>query len=294
VQRHTTAPLELVVVDNASTDGSADMVARDFPDAVLVRNPDNVGFARACNKGMAASRGRLLLLLNSDTYVEDDVIGRCARELMERSEYGMLGCELRFPNGRRQHTANRALSVRMTLLERLWLYRLWPAARRPKLLLGGYYEGMDDVEVDWLAGAFMLLRRELFESSGGFDERFFMYGEDGEWCMRLRRAGHKILFAPRLGTVIHVGAASADLTYSDRDRLRRGHLGGLEAYCALNGRSRAVTYLAAQLLGALVRWAVYAAVVRIRPGPYVAAQVAFYGYLVQVYATAIRMTPRWG
>ena len=79
--------------------------------------------------------------------------------------------------------------------------------------------------MDWLAGAFMLLRTELYERSGGFDPRFFMYGEDSEWCMRLRRMGYRILYAPQLGFVYHRGATSSDVAWTERERLRRCYQG---------------------------------------------------------------------
>ncbi len=282
---HTaSAELELVVVDNASTDGTPERLAQAFPTARLLRNAGNEGFARASNQGMAAATGDLLLLLNSDTFVADDVIGRAASALLARPEIGMLGVDLRFPAGRRQHVANRSLSVRRSLVERLWLYRLMPPSRRGEYLLGGYWESDREIEVDWLAGVFMLLRPEVFARSGGFDERFWMYGEDSEWCMRLRRMGVRILYAPLTGVVFHVGAASSDLLWTERERLARCHRGGLEAYAAIHGRGRARLYHAAELAGASVRWAVYAAAQRLRPGDYVATQADFYGWLARLLA----------
>ena len=282
---HTTsAELEVVVVDNASSDGTAERLAIEFPAATVIANDVNVGFARASNQGMAATTGDLLLLLNSDTYVEDDVIGRAAQHLLDHPEIGMLGCDLRFPRGRRQHVANRRLSVRRTLVERLWLYKLMPAAQRGEYLLGGYWEEDREIEVDWLAGAFMLLRRELFVRTGGFDERFWMYGEDSEWCMRLRRLGVRIVYAPRVGVVYHVGAASSDILWTERERLARCHRGGLDAYASVFGPARGHLYHAAELTGASVRWAVYSAAGRFRPDEYRAIQADFYGWLTRFFA----------
>jgi GT2 family glycosyltransferase len=293
-ERTASARLELIVVDNASADGTPELLEASFPEVRLIRNVQNAGFARACNQGMAAATGELLLLLNSDTYVEDDVIGRAATYLQSRTEFGMLGCELRFPDGRRQHTANRRLGIRRTLVERLWLYKLVPRDRRAEYLLGGYWEEDREIEVDWLAGAFMLLRRELFEQSGGFDPRFFMYGEDSEWCMRLVRLGHRILYAPRVGVVYHLGAVSSDLVWTERERLARGHQGGLEAYAMVHGRARAVLFHAAELLGASVRWAVYRAASRLRSNDYAATQADFYGWLARFYLTPSRRRRRIG
>lgn len=282
---HTTsAELEIIVVDNASSDGTPERLPAAFPSAQLILNHDNVGFARACNQGMAAASGDLLLLLNSDTYVRDDVIGRAAAHLLSRPDVAMLGCELRYPDGRRQHVANRRLSIRRILIERLWLYKLIPRDRRGEYLLGGYWEGDREIEVDWLAGVFMLLRPEVFACSGGFDERFWMYGEDSEWCMRLRRMGERILYAPRTGVVYHVGAASSDILWTERERLARCHRGGLEAYGAIHGDRRRRAYHAAELVGAAVRWAVYSVAHRVRPYEYFATQADFYGWLARFFA----------
>jgi GT2 family glycosyltransferase len=243
----------------------------------VLANAENLGFATACNQGMAAATGELLLLLNSDTYVEDDVIGRATRHLLER-----------FPDGRRQHTANRRSGIRRSLAERLWLYRLLPRERRGAWLLGGYWEEDRDIEVDWLAGAFLLLRRDLFTRSGGFDPRFFMYGEDSEWCARLRRTGDRILYAPRTGVVYHHGAASSHLVWTEDERVERCHRGGLECYAALYGRRRAFLFRLAELLGTAVRAAVYGLAAKLRPGPYLLGQAAHYGRLARFYRSAGR------
>jgi GT2 family glycosyltransferase len=276
-------PIEVIVVDNASRDGTSAMLRARFPDARLIANRENIGFARACNQGMAAGRGELLLLLNSDTYVVDDVIGRAARRLLERPEIGMLGCEVAFPDGRRQHTANRALSIWRGLVKNLWLYKLLPPGRSAELLLGGYWEEDREIEVDWLAGAFLLLRRGLFEQSGGFHPRFFMYGEDSEWCMRLRRLGHRILYAPRVGTVYHLGSVSSDLVWTEEERLRLCHRGGIESYASLHGPRRARLFRCSELIGAAVRLCVYRVASFVRPRDYYSKQAAFYGLLVRFY-----------
>jgi GT2 family glycosyltransferase len=281
----TSIDFELIVVDNASSDGTAQLIRTSFPEVRLIANSANVGFARACNQGMTGARGRHILLLNSDTHVADDVIGRAVRRLESRPDIGMLGVELCFPDGRRQYTAKRALGIHQSLLERLWLYKLLPSERRGEALLGGYWEGDREIEVDWLAGAFMLLRRELFERSGGFDERFFMYGEDSEWCMRLGMLGYKIVYAPRLGAVYHAGAVSARGVWTEKERLRRNYEGGLSAYSALHGRRRALLYRLVELTGVTVRASVYrlASLAGTENAGYYRRQAVLHRWLVEFY-----------
>jgi GT2 family glycosyltransferase len=283
--RHYTNGLdyEVIVVDNASTDETVQTIRVAFPEVRLIENTANAGFARACNQGMAASVAEFVLLLNADTYVEDNVIGRSIEALQARPEIALLGCRLAYPDGRLQHTANRSLSIRRSLFEMLWLYKLVPKARRSELLLNGHWAHDHEIEVDWLAGVFLLLRRSLYLESGGFDERFFMYGEDSEWCMRLRRMGHRILFTPQPGTVLHTGSVSSDLVWSDKERLKRCYLGGIDAYTALNGPTRAAGYRAAELLGAVVRLAVYSAMSLRRSDPYHAAQARLYRWRIEFY-----------
>jgi GT2 family glycosyltransferase len=286
--------LELIVVDNASSDGTAAAVRDLYPDATLIENSENTGFARASNQGMRAASGDLLLLLNTDTYVTDDVIGRAVELINGRPEIGMLGCRLAYPDGRVQHNANRALSIRRTLFERLWMYKLLRPSRRPQALLGGYWEHDSEAEVDWLAGAFMMLRRELFDTSGGFDERFFMYGEDSEWCMRLRRMGYRILFSPEPGTVFHVGSVSADAVWTEKERLRLCHVGGLESYEAIHGRVMGLGYRVAEVLGAGTRFAAYSLIGAVRRTEYFRHQATFYRWLVEFYAAPHRRVSRPG
>jgi GT2 family glycosyltransferase len=284
VLEHTEYPqLEVIVVDNGSTDGSVDIV-RATPSVKLIANDQNVGNAEARNQGLTAARGELVALLDNDIYVVDDVLGRGARVLLESPELGMIGAELRYPQGRRQHSAHRAMSIRLSLLQNLWLYRLLPRNRRAEVLLGGYWEEDRDIEVDWLTGAFLMLRRRLFIESGGCNPR--LYPEDSEWCIRLKRAGHRILYAPRIGVVYHAGAVSD--VWTDKIQLRRYHRAGLEAYRTLNGAKLAGCYRLAQLIGAMVRWTTYRAALALRPNAYFRSQVEYYGLLVDIYLRSNR------
>lgn len=282
---------EIIVVDNASVDGSAGMVNTLFPCVKVMRNEANIGFARACNQGMQASRGQLILLLNSDTFVRDDVIARVARHILSRPDIAMIGCQLRYPDGRIQHSAFRSLSIWRSLFEDLWLYRFVSRTRRDNLLLGGYWDNGTEKEVDWIAGAFMMLRRQVFMEMGGFSEDFFMYGEDSEWCMRLRLAGRRILYTP-LGVVYHIGSASSDQEWTQKGRLRLCHLGGIHAYSNINGPVLGFIYHLIRLLGASVRFAVYSLLAALTCDTYYRVQRRLYGWQVNVYVQAFM--PRTG
>lgn len=278
--------IEVLVVDNASSDDTVGRLQGIDTRVRVISNSENIGFARACNQGMAASVAPFLVLINSDCVVSDAVIVRSARWLVEHPDCGMVGCELRNESGRRIYTAMRRLTVRRSLFENLWLYRLLPASRRPRVLLGGYWDGQEDIQADWLVGAYACLRREVFVDSGGFDERFFMYGEDSEWGMRLTQSGVRVAYAPTLGVVEHRGAASSRDLWSERERLRRGHEGGLRAYAMLHGNSRMQLYRAAQLIGYAVRWSVYAGLATLSPSDYFDAQRQLYGWLVLFYVSS--------
>jgi GT2 family glycosyltransferase len=279
VLKHTQhSPLEVIVVDNGSDDGSREVARSLAPTVRLIENERNLGAPAARNQGMAASNGELIALLDCDTFVADDVIGRATQTLFDRPDVGMLGAKLCFPDGRRQHSAHRAMSIRNSLLQNLWLYRLLPSGKRAELLLGGYYEEDREVEVDWLTGAFLIFRRELFRESGGFNPSLFP--EDSEWGIRLSRRGHRILYAPQVGVVYHTGSSSL---WGDEKQLRRYHWAGIEAYRALNGSRLAVAYRFVQLFGTAVRWIVYATAAGIRSSPYLTAQAGHYRTLVNVY-----------
>ncbi len=211
---------ELVVVDNASEDGSAEMVAEQFPEARLVRNPANFGFGRAANQGMSVARGEFLLLLNSDALLLDDTLLALTRRLERDSTLGLVGPRIVLEDGRLQASARRFPSVGRLLLSELWLHRFLTRAAAAERLLGPYWAHDLEREADWLVGACLLLRREVFEQTGGFDPATFMYGEEVEWCRRIRARGWRIWFCPE-ARVLHLNHRSADRLFGDAGRIDR-------------------------------------------------------------------------
>lgn len=199
---------EIIVVDNASSDGSAEMVAGDFPGVQLVANEQNLGFARANNQAFELAAGRYVLLLNPDTEILDNAVRDCLEFAERQPDAGVIGCRVRLPNGEQQSTVFRYLRPWYLLINLFVPNRL---IRRSRLLGRIRYVGIDldrVQEVEVIAGCFMLVRREVLEQVGGMDGDFFMYGEEAEWCFRIRRAGWRNLYLPG-PTILHHGAQSA-------------------------------------------------------------------------------------
>ncbi len=202
------ARLEVVVVDNASHDGSADMVRRCYPQVRLITLTDNVGFARGSNEGMRASTGRYILLLNSDTLVLDQALARMVSFLDDHPQFAAIGPLLLNADGTVQTSCFAFTNVTDILFESIGLTALFPHSplfnRRG---LGGFDRSVVR-EVDWLSGACLMVRREILARVGLLDEGFFMYGEELDWCYRMKQAGLRVAFFPG-ARVIHYGRGSS-------------------------------------------------------------------------------------
>jgi GT2 family glycosyltransferase len=198
--------MQVIVVDNASGDGSAEMVAAEFPDVTLIANADNPGFGRANNQALPLCTGRYLLLLNPDTVVLDRAVARLLRHMDERPEVAAMGCRLVNADHSLQRWTGGAFPRGWNVANHyLFLDRVLPRALRPPPLYLDH-DAQTDIDVDWVSGACMILRREML---GGklFDPAFFMYGEDMELCHRLKTAGHRIVYTPA-ASIIHYQGAS--------------------------------------------------------------------------------------
>ncbi len=193
VQRSTGVATEIIIVDNASSDGSAAMVSAEFPDARKIENTENRGFSRACNQGFAVARGRYRMLLNSDTRVTPDAIARLVAYMDEHPEAGACGPQLRHFDGSLQPTGRAfptLLSAAIAITPIPMWVRRWTADR---------FERRDyglSCEVDELCGAALCLRAEPLAQVGPLDEDFFFFGEDVDLCWRLRKTGWTVVYLP--------------------------------------------------------------------------------------------------
>jgi N-acetylglucosaminyl-diphospho-decaprenol L-rhamnosyltransferase len=212
---------EVIVVDNASHDGSVAMVQAEFPAVRLLANSTNRGFAGGNNQGIAASRGRALLLLNPDTTLAPGALAVLLATLDAQPQVGLVGPRLRNPDGTVQPSRRRFPSLATALIESTPLQPYIPALP----LLQRYYlaDQPDDQEqeVDWLTGACLLVRRTVLQQVGGFDERYFMYSEELDLCRRVRAAGWRILYQPAAEVVHYEGQSSGQDVAARQIRFNR-------------------------------------------------------------------------
>lgn len=200
--------VDIHVVDNASHDGSADLVRREFPRAHLIESPTNLGFARANNQILTTQPADFYALVNPDTILGPGAVVACIDTLRSRPSAGVAATRLVFPDGMPQPSCYEFLGLGNLLGETLGVHRLLPGPRAPSGLQMPWFQHDRMAEVDWIAGAFLVVRGEVIRTVGGFDEEFFMYGEEMDWCRRIRNAGWSIVFLPEPAAV-HIGGVSS-------------------------------------------------------------------------------------
>jgi len=171
--------LEVIFVDNNSSDDSVDFVKQRFPQVRIIQNKTNVGFSKANNKGLAVYQGRCALLLNTDTIVKPGSLGQMVRFLDANQNIGAVGPQLLNTDGTPQHQG-------ALLAKKFWL------SNKP-------------VSVDYVLGAALMVRREIVDKIGGLDENFFFSNDDLDWCRRIRKAGWPIYFVPQAQIIHHGG-----------------------------------------------------------------------------------------
>jgi GT2 family glycosyltransferase len=278
---------ETILVDNASADDSVERIRAEFPEVRLIENTENLGFGRANNQAMRIARGRYFLLLNSDTLLIDGSLQRWVALLDREPAIGITGCKLLFEDLRLQSSCSRFPSLRVAMLEELMLYKLLPRRLRGELLLGGYWAHDHERDVDCVWGAAMLVRREVFEQTGGFDERYFMYGEDLEWCMRARDRGWRVTFTP-VARIVHLDHRSSEKLYGD-SRINLCLQRYYEIYRERSGGAAMSVLFVVKAIGAALRALYLGARARTRQGRaqvYFASQARFYARSLHYHVRA--------
>ena len=244
--------MEVIVVDNASSDGTQEVVRREYPWACLIDSGDNLGFARGNNLGIAHSHGKYLALVNSDVNVPKDCFTSLFRFMENNADIGMAGPQLIDGNGNPGRSTMKFLTLWNVFCRAIVLDRL-PFARR---LFGGFLmadlRANAPLDVDVLNGWFWMLRRSAVAEVGVLDHRFFMYGEDIDWSHRFHQGGWRVVLYPG-AQAVHYGGGSSERT-PVRLAVER-EKANLQYWRKFHGRASTLLYRALCSLNVFVRWA---------------------------------------
>lgn len=206
---------EIIIVDNNSGDGSPEFIEKNFPAVNLIRNQENVGFSRANNQAIRISRGEFILFLNTDTLLSPNVLKLLLEEMKANPQIGALGPALFRDRTRYQVSFGKKVSFFSEILQKCFLNHYY------RLLLKIVQKKR---EVGWLSAACLLVRRSALEEAGFFDEKFFLYFEDIDLCLKMRERGWKLIFFPRAKVFHEGGVSTLSFKLSSRLEYRRSQL----------------------------------------------------------------------
>ncbi|ANS76043.1 glycosyl transferase family 2 [Paenibacillus yonginensis] len=200
---------EIILVDNHSADDSVQTISEAYPEVTLIANDTNAGFAKANNQGMAIAKGRYVLLLNSDTVVLPHTLETMVSFMDGNPEVGASGCKIVLPDGSLDKACKRGFPTpSASFYYAFGFSKLFPSLPRFNQYQLGYLNPDESYPIDCLVGAFMMVRQEVIAQVGGLDEDFFMYGEDIDWCYRIKQAGWKIYYNSDT-SIVHFKGGSA-------------------------------------------------------------------------------------
>jgi N-acetylglucosaminyl-diphospho-decaprenol L-rhamnosyltransferase len=213
--------LEALVVDSASSDGSADMVRALYPEVRLYDSDTNLGYTGGNNLGMQQSRGRFLLLLNPDTEIVGDALVRMVEYMQDHPRVGVLGPQLRYPDGSVQPSRRRLPTLWTALIDSTFLEKWFPAHRELRRYKVLDHPSDQECVVDWLVGACLLVRREVVDEVGLLDEGYFMYSEELDWQKRMRDARWEAAYLPAAQVIHYEGKSSEQAGIATHIRFSR-------------------------------------------------------------------------
>ncbi|OFW59520.1 MAG: hypothetical protein A2W01_07845 [Candidatus Solincola sediminis] len=199
--------VSIIVVDNGSADGSREMVRKEFSWVKLIENPNNPGYASACNMGLQSTSQPYVFILNSDVEFLEDGLEGLLDFMDSHTNVAIAGPKVLNSDGSRQMSCRRFPSMLENIVHG-FLGDIWPGNPLSKSYQMKELEGDEPCQVDWVSGAAMLLRRGAVDVVGGFDASYFMYVEDVDLCWRLKQAGFEIMFYPGFQLMHHIGRAS--------------------------------------------------------------------------------------
>jgi hypothetical protein len=209
VHRQHRHAVEIIVADNASSDGSCEMLAEEFPQVPLVVHSTNLGFCAGNNRAVPGATGRFVLFLNSDTVVVEDALDRLVDFMDENPDVGIAGPKLLNRDGSLQYSCRRFPNLGAGLFRNTPLGRLFPKNRFAQDYLMQDWDHATVRDVDWVSGAALCIRREALEQTGGFDEGYYMYCEDVDLCYRAKQKGWRVVYFPH-AVIYHMIGRSSD------------------------------------------------------------------------------------
>ncbi len=210
---------EIIVVDNASDDGSIEFIREKFPQIKLIANKVNLGFGKANNLGLKEAKGKFILLINPDTLIAEDTFDKMIEFFNRKPEAGLAGCKIINPDGTLQLACRRSFPGPWTSFTKVTgLSSLFPKSKFFAKYNLTYLDENQTYEVDAISGSFMMMRKEVYQKVGGFDEQFFMYGEDLDFCYRVQSAGFKVFYV-HTTQIIHYKGESTRRSNIDETKL---------------------------------------------------------------------------
>lgn len=204
--------VEIILVDNGSTEGDPDRFRGLFPSITLVKSAENVGFARGCNMGIEKAKGEYILLLNSDTQIINNAIKICKDYLDANRHVGVVSAKLVYPDGSIQSVCQRFPRAKYKFIEFFRLHKLLSKQKRGELLLGSFFDHSRIMRCDWVWGAFFMLRASILCNLylSRLNDEYFMYFEDMQWCWDIRRLGYEVHYVPQAEVLHWMGKSKGE------------------------------------------------------------------------------------
>lgn len=200
---------EIILVENGTSEFNYENTKQWVQKLQLIVSPENIGFSKANNLGIAIAKGKYILLLNSDTYLQQDAITTCFHFLEKNKQAGVVSARLIYPDGRHQSVAQRFPSIRYSLFELLRLQKLISKRLAGKILLGSFFNHKETVVADWVWGAFFMFPKQILDKlpMGKLEDSYFMYWEDVQWCIDIKKLGYKVYLLAE-AEVVHIHQGS--------------------------------------------------------------------------------------
>lgn len=217
IQKTQNISYEIILVDNASAECDADLFKQKFPQITLIKSPENGGFAKGNNLGIARAKGEYILLLNSDTELINNALYESVMVMRVNPKVGVMSGKLLYPDGRVQGVAGRLPSLKMELQELFRLNKSLTPAQRATYYLGNEFDYQTEIKAGWVWGAFFVFPANILQKfpQNKLQDDFFMYGEDLQWCWYIKNLGYEILYSPK-PVAYHYISASSKVTEEEK------------------------------------------------------------------------------